>query len=487
MNFAKNNHNGVWKALGYFALTLLLCRLTDGWIVLIITIIAAIAMTKNRPGLTLVCYMMMPMLIQINAFFRGDGVLLGHLCRICPVVLTFVVMIHSARRAGPQILPLGVLYAYSIMAIIPSMNGWCPPISYLKIINFIVFLLGLHLGTRNIDQYPSDLALMRNSLLAFSIFVIFGSLATIPFPSVGYSWFVKNMQMYTYIENADSFIHQYEGVKLFSGVANHSQTLSPIVIACAAWALLDMVFIEQRYSKLHTSLIVVSPILLYMSRSRMGFVGFVSALALVFFVAIPRAAISFKIKNRLRSFLITLAMFGVVFIAVGQMRSQLFSRWMRKTDDTSSDRRALTEAVTDSRQQLIEENLYYFSKKPLYGTGFQTSEAHKYAYQKGEISIFSAPIEKGLLPLMILGETGVIGAGIFVIFLFTFYGTCRRKRYLCSMTLMTVFLILNMAEASFFSPGGLGGALWIVLVVGGFTIDMINRNNQQGLNVILSQ
>ena len=36
-----------------------------------------------------------------------------------------------------------------------------------------------------------------------------------------------------------------------------------------------------------------------------------------------------------------------------------------------------------------------------------------------------------------------------------------------------MFFVLNMAEASYFSPGGLGGVLWVVLVGGGFVIDMV--------------
>ena len=40
-----------------------------------------------------------------------------------------------------------------------------------------------------------------------------------------------------------------------------------------------------------------------------------------------------------------------------------------------------------------------------------------------------------------------------------------------TITLFTVFLVSNMGEATLFSPGGIGEILWMMGVVGGFTID----------------
>ena len=78
--------------------------------------------------------------------------------------------------------------------------------------------------------------------------------------------------------------------------------------------------------------------------------------------------------------------------------------------------------------------------------------------------------------MMVLGETGVVGGIVFALFVLMFYAGCKRKGYLCTSLLMTVFFVLNMAEASYFSPGGLGGVLWVVLVGGGFVIDMECQN-----------
>ena len=81
--------------------------------------------------------------------------------------------------------------------------------------------------------------------------------------------------------------------------------------------------------------------------------------------------------------------------------------------------------------------------------------------------------------MMVLGETGIVGEMCFLIFLVAFYGTCARRKYTVTIALFTVLLVTNMAEATFFSPGGIGGILWMLGVVGGFTIDTYLLYRQQ--------
>ena len=82
---------------------------------------------------------------------------------------------------------------------------------------------------------------------------------------------------------------------------------------------------------------------------------------------------------------------------------------------------------------------------------------------------------------MILGETGLLGAGVFAIFLVAFYTACIKRRYLALLTLFTCNLVANLADSSLFSPGGLGGFLWIVSCVGGFGVDLISIRQAHGV------
>ena len=240
-----------------------------------------------------------------------------------------------------------------------------------------------------------------------------------------------------------------------------------------------MLFIEKRASWLHMSLIGASPILLFMTRSRIGLMGFVATLMIVYFVALPKATVDISVKRKVRSAFMVFIMLCMVGAVIAEIKDNSITKWLRKTEniEESEEKGDLLETVTKSRQGVIAENMYDFGKNPLMGMGFQTSEFHRYAYQAGRITWYSAPIEKGLLPLMVLGETGVVGGIVFALFILMFYAGCKRKGYICTASLMTVFFVLNMAESSYFSPGGLGGVLWVVLVGGGFTIDMMRSQD----------
>ena len=86
--------------------------------------------------------------------------------------------------------------------------------------------------------------------------------------------------------------------------------------------------------------------------------------------------------------------------------------------------------------------------------------------------ILSAPIEKGVLPVMVLGETGIVGATVFAMFLLSFWVNGSKMKLYMSIAMLVVFLATNMGEATFFSPGGIGGIQWVVCLIGGYTLDL---------------
>jgi len=79
---------------------------------------------------------------------------------------------------------------------------------------------------------------------------------------------------------------------------------------------------------------------------------------------------------------------------------------------------------------------------------------------------------------MILGEGGIVGAFAFLAFLVSFYHKCKKRRLMVTSAMFTTFLASNMGEATFFSPGGTGGILWMICVVGGFVVDTVVISSQ---------
>jgi hypothetical protein len=92
--------------------------------------------------------------------------------------------------------------------------------------------------------------------------------------------------------------------------------------------------------------------------------------------------------------------------------------------------------------------------------------------------VFSAPIEKGVLPVMVLGETGVVGSIFFAFFVISFLVAASSRKLDITLTMFLLLLVSNMGEATFFSPGGVGGVLYIMSIVGGFALDSVLKGEK---------
>ena len=232
-----------------------------------------------------------------------------------------------------------------------------------------------------------------------------------------------------------------------------------------------MLFIERRFRVLHLILIGLCFPLEYMTRSRVGLVSMVIATFVVYFYVTRHIKLVSDVKKRLSNgmliFLICLLLGGTV----GEIRNNMLTRWIRKTNDVSYDKRSLVNAVTETRHGLMEYSLWEFKRNPMIGSGFQVAEYTPDSLKGQKGLIVTAPIEKGVLPVMVLGETGVLGEITFLFFIFSFYLICTRRSYYVTITTFTILLFTNAGEATFFSPGGGGGIMWMICVVGGFTID----------------
>jgi len=275
---------------------------------------------------------------------------------------------------------------------------------------------------------------------------------------------------------AADMLSDLSGMSLFCGVTWQSQALAPILALVNAWLLCDMLIIQKRFTKLHMVMLLCIPAMLYMTRSRAGLVAYVVSIGLSYFFALRSSGLSTRKKSSLRQSMTGMAVIGVMVIGVWMIRSTALLQWIRKTDDVNLDSRSLAEAFTSSRMGLIEIGWDSFLKNPFLGIGFQVSEIQ--LYYKDSLSLFSAPIEKGFLPTMVLEETGLIGAFAFVFFLSIFINSCRKKELYATLILFFTFFATNLAEATFFSPGGTGGLLWCY-VAAGFVIDTMSLCNKR--------
>ena len=472
--FKNKFYKDVLKALVVICAILGLCRVTMGGVAVLVALVGAFAVLLRKPGYAAVCYIMFPFFTIFNRAIVGISPIFLMTARLGNLFMIAVMILTGAGFAGRtrEKLPIGWLFAYCLVACISSIDGWMPMISYLKIAQFVLFLVGLILITRMLQQSDEGLYQLRCVFMAIAIIFLWGSILSRFVPSVGYSMTLEHMAAYG-IEMTGEELAASEGMRFFNGLTYHSQALAPVVSLTAAWVLCDMLLVERRFTVLHSAILSAAPVLLYVSRSRGGLLEIVAVMLTAIFVCVPRAKLAVAVKSRLMQ-LLFLATAGLVVLGIiGQIRSQTLSKWLRKTDDVRGDRRSLKEAFTGSRQALIEYNLNDFKLNPLFGKGFQVMRGMEQAYRAKMITWYSASVEKGVTPYVILGETGLVGSGVFLIFLCVFYGTCLKRRYLATLTIFTCVLVANLADSSLFSPGGGGGFNWIISCVGGFGIDMM--------------
>ena len=459
----------VWIIVGI----ILLSRFTKNWAVAGLALYGILSALKHRTGPTIIVFFLLSFLPMVSPVFMPRYAHFSSIARLSSMAMTCALILTGDSRLGRNQIPLGLLYGYLLIALLSSIEGYCPLISYLKVLNFFIFITGIYIGTKNIDACPNDMQQIRYVILAVIFLLVYGSLATLAFPSVAYYTSMKSIVMEYGYEYADEvFLDSVGRQNLFTGIAVHSQFLGPMLGCCFAWLLCDMLIAEQKFSPLHIALLLPIPVMAYMTRSRLAFVVLATAVAMAALYCIPKAAIPEKVRGRFTNIMFVMAICFGVIAGAEEVRHGTISKWLRKTEDVAVDDRSLREAVTGSRQGKIAECLSDFHQNTLLGKGFQVDRTTQARYDSGSISLFSASIEKGVLPLMVLGETGLIGTIFFVAFLVVFFSMCHTRHYIATLTLFTVYLSTNMAEATFFSPSGGGGVQWILMAVGGFVIDM---------------
>lgn len=352
--------------------------------------------------------------------------------------------------------PFYWLFFYVVYMMVVSLVGWSPIISELKALLFLVVVFAIVSLISTVLHSKADISVIRSALLMIACFYILGSMATIPFPSIGKSMLQLKMERWG---NYDT--EHIAG--LFNGVTWHSQALGPVVAMLNAFLLTDYICNIRRRSFLYWVLFACSPILIYLTSSRTAlFAYIISILASVFFILKERKVSTIK-KNQIVMNLIggTLLVIAIVLLRPGGLTKA--ERFLRKAGDDDSIDRSVTigDQLMESRMGLAEEGFANFKDSPLIGNGFQVSKEMQYTASEDK-SLLSAPIEKGVLPVMILEEGGVFGGMIFLIFISSVYFKYSKLQFTCFLSTFTVFIALNSGEAVFFSTSGGGGLLWMI-------------------------
>lgn len=440
----------------------------------VFVLIALGALFAHRLKLVVLCSLMFLFVVLISRFILGrqDIVMLSDRAWI---VLSGILLPFFAQNRNSGIaLPFAGLYAYFIYSFLPSSFGYCPRVSYYKLIFILVFLSSIVAMCKAMANTRGLPFAVRDFIWAICIVLLLGSLAVLPFPAIAYplnsQWLFKEGMDVASVNAAMRETASDGGMLLFAGITLHSQMLAPMVGIVFAFLLCDMLFIEKKMCKWHIVFMGISVVFAYMTRSRTALVTIIAAIFSCSFIVFNGVRLPPRLVQRLKTALAVLCILGVMAGVVLELRSNLISSWLYKGVDKRED--ALV-AMTASRMGAVEEMMNDFKKNPIIGCGFQVNrDSARFADQ---LLVFSAPVEKGVTPLVILSEGGIIGAMIFLGFLVSFFSACLKRKYYSTLVMLTSFLAVNLGEGILFSPGGVGGFIWGIVLLGGLSIDFCRR------------
>lgn len=325
-------------------------------------------------------------------------------------------------------------------------------VSFLKIFSWILVFSTLFSCWNNLDEKEKNEVF--NNLVTFLKGILILSIPFLASPAIG---FAKN------------------GTG-FQGLLNHPQAFGPTV------AILGIIvggkILANKEIKI-IDFIVFSLCLVFVILSEARTAGLGLALGLLFGMVLNPI---FNKKSFLESnpifknawiylYFFILIFFSYIFsnLYINKLQDYLFKR----TESSN-----LFEAAESSRGNLVENMLINIENNPLTGIGFGMSSNP--VDMKIEFDPFfnipiSAVIEKGVLPIAVLEELGlVLGILIFFWFILSFYRSAQVDvQKLC---MIICIVCLNLGEYMFFSVGGMGMLMLIF-----FTFSVVLRKKSESI------
>lgn len=251
----------------------------------------------------------------------------------------------------------------------------------------------------------------------------------------------------------------------FQGLLEHPQAFGPFMALLAVW-LFATWLTDRRMPGMLKALMVLAMAYVYLARARGGMVmlavGIFAAIGLRPLTALMNqsARVPRLLKGRLAFLMVSIA---VVLVVAGPFVGAEFQRFFLKQ---ASNAETVKEAFWESRGFLVEMMQQNISEHPMTGIGFgvaSTPEGYSAISRDPFFGfVIMAAVEKGVLPVAIVEELGWPLALLFAPwFLGLFIQAIRggpRYAGVCAAA-----LVLNFSECVFFSPGG-GGLIVEVLV-----------------------
>jgi hypothetical protein len=242
----------------------------------------------------------------------------------------------------------------------------------------------------------------------------------------------------------------------FQGILQHPQVFGPAMALLSAWLTARMMA-RARPSLSGLAVLFVAVLSIVLSESRTA--GLALVLGVVCGVALAVVAARVRLPKVLpavfssRAHAIALAGLIGLLIAGPTLKESIWGYFQKRTQSNT-----FAEAYEASRGEFIRDMWANIERAPMRGISFGI--ASDFSSMRVERDPWlglpvAANIEKGVMPVAVLEEVGIPGFLVFLAWLWVLAGAAARAGPVHASVFCTV-LILNLGEATLFSPGGLG-------------------------------
>jgi hypothetical protein len=140
---------------------------------------------------------------------------------------------------------------------------------------------------------------------------------------------------------------------------------------------------------------------------------------------------------------------------------ELISDFFLKKNEAGS----VNQAYSASRGQIVEESWTNFLEQPIYGIGFGMTKNENIVYEIDTRTglPLSFTTEKAMMPVVLLEETGLVGFFAFIPFFLMMIRYAITSFEIKMPMLFLTALFINIGEMVFFSIGGIG--LYLLMIV----------------------